>query len=189
MFAKVSYNSHYYMRIPAMKLNTRCGVLVIALASLGAGIAASALAAPPADSSTAPAGSPYQGRFFHRGGLGGGFMLGTMLRASRQLNLSSEQQSQIKTILLSARSQMRAQGPGAGADIAVLGNPADPNFATALQTAKMAAANRIQRESELQAQVYNVLTTEQKAQLPGVLAGMKAKMAARRAQHGGVAPN
>jgi Spy/CpxP family protein refolding chaperone len=171
-----------------MKLHTRCGVLVIALAALGAGITGSTLAAPP-DGASAPHGPP-GGRFFHRGGPGGGgFVLGPLLRAARQLNLSSEQQSQIKNILTTARAQERAQGPGAGADIAVLGNPADPNYATALQAAKTAAANRIQRASELQGQVYNVLTTEQRAQLPGVLAGMKAKMAARRAQHGAVAPN
>jgi Spy/CpxP family protein refolding chaperone len=187
--AKVNYNLIDHLRVHMMKLNKRCGVLVIALASLGAGIAGSALAAPPSDSSSVPPGPHPHGQFFHRGGPGGSFMLGTLMRASRQLNLSSEQQSQIKGILATGRSQARGQGTGSRPDMAVLGNPADPNYATALQAAKTAAANRIQLESELQGQVYNVLTTEQKAQLPGVLAGMKAKMAARRAQHGGVAPN
>jgi len=165
-------------------------VFVIALTSLAAAVASSAPATAPtagaASSSTAP-GAPWRHRHFGRGP--GSFMLGTLLRATQQLNLSSDQQAQIKSILTMARSQTRAQGGQGAVDIAVLGNPADSNYATAVQTAKASAANRIQLESEVQGQVYNVLTTEQKTQLPGVLAGIKAKMAARRAQHGAVAPN
>jgi hypothetical protein len=63
----------------------------------------------------------------------------------------------------------------------VLGNPGDANYATALQSAKTLAATRIQNESELQGQIYNVLTAQQKAQLPTVLASMKAQAAQRRA--------
>jgi Spy/CpxP family protein refolding chaperone len=191
MFAIVSYNLPPTHEVLVMKLNARCGVLLLAVATLGAGAAGSALAAQPAatGSSAAPAvptARAHQGRFFHGGP--GSFMLGSLLRATRQLNLTADQQSQIKSILSSARSQGPGQG-GAGMDITVLGNPADPNYATALQTAKAAAANRLQLESEVQGQVYNVLTTEQKTQLPTVLAGMKAQMAARRAQHHAVAPN
>jgi Spy/CpxP family protein refolding chaperone len=165
---------------------------MIALTSLGAGTAGSALAAPatgPASSSTAPAGPPH-GHFFFRGrGPGGGFLLGSLLRATRQLNLSSDQQAQIKGILGAARNQARWAGPAGGMDITVLGNPADPNYAAAVQAAQLAASNRIQQESELESQVYNVLTTEQRTQLPTVLASMKAQGAARRAQHGPVAPH
>ena len=56
-----------------------------------------------------------------------------------------------------------------------LANPGDPNYATALQSAKTFASTRIQQESELQGQIYNVLTAQQKAQLPTVLASMKAQ--------------
>jgi periplasmic protein CpxP/Spy len=183
---KICLQSDHDMRVLVMKLHTRCGVLVIALASLG--IAGSALAAQPATTTTTtPTGRPHG--HFHRGGPGGA-LLGTLLRATKQLNLSSDQQTQIKSILSSARSQARSQGgAGTGPDITVLGNPADPNYATALQSAKTAASNRIQQESELQSQVYNVLTTAQRAQLPSVLATMKAQMASWRAQHTSVAPN
>ena len=64
----------------------------------------------------------------------------------------------------------------------VLANPGDPNYATALQTAKTKFEARMQSESELQGQIYNVLTPAQKAQLPTVLASMKAQAQARRAQ-------
>jgi len=105
------------------------------------------------------------------------------LRATKQLNLTADQQASIKSILANARTQMEAAHASGQApvDMAVLANPGDPNYATALQSAKTFAANRIQTESELQGQIYNVLTAEQKAQLPTVLASMKAQAAQRRA--------
>ena len=107
-------------------------------------------------------------------------LLGITLRATKQLNLTAEQQASIKSILSNARAQMKAARASGQApvDMAVLGNPGDPNYATALQSAKTLAANRIQTESELQGQIYNVLTAQQKAQLPTVLASMKAQAAA-----------
>jgi Spy/CpxP family protein refolding chaperone len=108
-------------------------------------------------------------------------LLGTTLRAAHQLNLSAEQQSQIKTILQNAHAQAKANRAANAVDMAVIGNPADPNYATALQTMKTNAANRVQAESELQAQIYNVLTPQQKTQLPSVLASMKAKQEAQHA--------
>jgi Spy/CpxP family protein refolding chaperone len=128
-------------------------------------------------STTAPA----EGHHWH--GHRGGMLLGLTLRATKQLNLTADQQESIKTILSNARTQAKAAREAAGSqlDITVLGNPGDPNYATALQSAKTLAANRIQTESELQGQIYNVLTAQQKAQLPTVLASMKAQAAARRA--------
>jgi Spy/CpxP family protein refolding chaperone len=110
-------------------------------------------------------------------------MLGMTLRATKQLNLTADQQASIKTILSTARAQAKAAHAAGTAqvDMTVLGNPADPNYATALQTAKAAASTRIQNESELQSQIFNVLTAQQKAQLPTVLASLKAQAAARRA--------
>jgi Spy/CpxP family protein refolding chaperone len=62
-----------------------------------------------------------------------------------------------------------------------LANPGDPNYATALQNAKTAAANRLQSQVDLESQIYNVLTADQKAKLPQVLADMKTKAQQRRA--------
>jgi Spy/CpxP family protein refolding chaperone len=121
-----------------------------------------------------------------------------MLRATRQLNLTADQQTAIKGILSTARAQHRAAAATAGGassgvassgvDIVALGNPGDPNYAAALQNAKTAAANRLQKEVDLQGQIYNVLTADQKAKLPQVLADMKSKAEQRRAawtqQHG-----
>ena len=117
-------------------------------------------------------------------------LVGVMLRATRQLNLTSDQQASIKSILTTARAQHQSQAAAgtAAVDMMTLANPGDPNYATALQNAKTKAAARLQNEVELQSQIYNVLTADQKAKLPQVLADMKSKFEARRAawqqQHG-----
>jgi Spy/CpxP family protein refolding chaperone len=105
------------------------------------------------------------------------------LRATKQLGLTADQQASIKTILSTAHAQAKAAHAAGTSpvDMSVLGNPGDANYATALQSAKSLASTRIQNESELQGQIYNVLTAQQKAQLPTVLAAMKAQAAQRRA--------
>jgi Spy/CpxP family protein refolding chaperone len=165
-----------------MKLNRNVGLLVLAVAGAGiaAGIANAQTTTPSTTTTTtAPAGGGHMGRHHH----GGGMLLGMTLRATKQLNLTADQQASIKTILTTARAQAKAARASnqASIDVTVLGNPGDANYATALQSAKTLAATRIQKESELQSQIYNVLTAEQKAQLPTVLASMKAEMAQRRA--------
>ena len=161
-----------------MKFNRNVGLLVLAMASLGtvAGTA-NAQTTTPSTTTTAPA----TGHKWHRHH--GGFMLGMTLRATKQLNLTADQQASIKTILSTARAQAKAAhaANASSVDMTVLANPGDPNYATALQSAKTLASTRIQNQSELQGQIYNVLTAQQKAQLPTVLASMKAQAAQRRA--------
>ncbi|MGH8207986.1 MAG: hypothetical protein ACREU6_00045, partial [Steroidobacteraceae bacterium] len=125
--------------------------------------------------------APVAGHKWHRHH--GGFLVGMTLRATRQLGLTTAQQGTIETILSTARAQAKAahaSGP-APLDMTVLGNPGDSNYAAALQSAKTLAAHRIQTESELQGQIYDVLTAQQKAQLPTILAAMQAQAAQRRA--------
>jgi Spy/CpxP family protein refolding chaperone len=169
-----------------MKLNKQISLWVLAAAGVvgAAGVVSAQTTAPSTSSAAAITSSttaaPAAGHRWH--GHHGG-LLGVTLRATKQLNLTPEQQASIKTILTNARAQAKA-ARAAGqppVDIAVLGNPGDPNYAAALQSAKTLAASRIQAESELQGQIYNVLTPEQKAQLPTVLASMKAKAEQRRA--------
>jgi periplasmic protein CpxP/Spy len=165
-----------------MKFNRNVGLLVLAMASIGtaAGVASAQTTTP---STTTTTTAPATGHKWH-GHHHGGFMLGMTLRATKQLNLTADQQASIKTILTTARAQAKAAHAAAGTstvDMSVLANPGDANYATALQTAKTASATRIQNESEIQGQIYNVLTAAQKAQLPTVLASMKAQAEARRA--------
>ena len=163
-----------------MKFNRNVGLLVLAMASLGT-VAGTANAQTTTPSTTTTTTAPATGHKWHRHH--GGFMLGMTLRATKQLNLTAEQQASIKTILGTARAQAKAAhaANASSVDMTVLANPGDPNYATALQSAKTLASTRIQNQSELQGQIYNVLTAQQKAQLPTVLASMKAQAAQRRA--------
>src|SRR6185437_15278935 len=122
-------------------------------------VSAQTTSSTPGTAATTPAagqqGQTQRGHRWH--GHRGGFLLGMTLRASKQLNLTAEQQASIKSILSNARAQAKAaHAAAAPMDMTVLGNPGDPNYATALQSAKTRASNRIQSESELQGQIYNV---------------------------------
>jgi Spy/CpxP family protein refolding chaperone len=151
--------------------------LMIALAATGvAGAALGQNSSSPAASDSSSAGTTPAGHW-HRHGpglmVGGGLM-----RALHQLNLSDQQKASIKTILSSARTAARAQRQNEGApDFTVLSNPGDPNYMTALQDLQTRAANRIQQESQTEQAIYKVLTPEQQAQLPQVLATIKASWA------------
>ena len=166
-----------------MKLNRTLGLLLAAAATVGAGAAVAAAATTPTAAATTTATTPAPGgkHWHHRHG---GMLVGVMLRATRQLNLTTDQQTAIKGILSTARAQHQAAaaaGGTAGVDLMTLANPGDPNYSAALQNAKTAAATRLQKEVDLQGQIYNVLTPDQKAKLPQVLADMKSKAEQRRA--------
>ena len=172
-----------------MKLNRTLSLLLVATATVGAGaaVAAASTTTTPAAATTTTA-PVTGGKHWHHGHRGGGMLVGVMLRATRQLNLTSDQEASIKSILSTARAQHKAAAGAANVDLMTLANPGDPNYAAALQNAKAAASARLQNEVEVQSQIYNVLTADQKAKLPQVLADMKSKFEARRAawqqQHG-----
>src|SRR5215475_14434462 len=115
-----------------MKLNRTLGLALLATATVGAGAALAAGAAttppetgPATSAATAPA---HAGRHWHHHG---GMLVGMMLHATRQLNLTADQQTQIKGILTAARSQHQASAAAGSAmpDMSVLANPGDPNYA------------------------------------------------------------
>lgn len=167
-----------------MKLNRTLGLLLVATAAVGGGAAVATAAQTTAAPATITAATPAAaGKLWHHHQ--GGMLVGMMLRATHQLNLTTDQQTAIRGILSDARNRHQAAAAAAGntpaVDLVALGNPGDPNYATALQSAKAAAETRFQNEVELQSQIYNVLTTEQKSKLPQVLADMKSKMQQRRA--------
>src|ERR1019366_3185574 len=102
-----------------------------------------------------------------------------LLRSFHELNLRAQQQQQLHSILSNAREQFATQQPGGAPDMMVLANPGDPNYAAAVQAAKKRAADRIQRDSDLKLQLYNVLTPDQKTQWSKLVANWKARMAQR----------
>ncbi len=102
-----------------------------------------------------------------------------LLRSFRDLDLSAAQQQQVHGILSNAHEQFATQRAGSAPDLVALANPGDPNHAAAIQAAKKRAADRIERASELQMQLYNVLTPAQKSELSKRMADWKAHMAQR----------
>jgi len=160
-----------------MKSNRTLGLLLVAAATVASGAAIAAVTTTSTPGAGTVTTSPPGGKHWrHRGG---GMLVGVLLHATRQLNLSSEQQSQIKELLSAARAQHHSSEPAL--DMTVLGNPADPNYSAAVQTARTRIDTRLQNEVELEGKIYNLLTADQKAKLPQVLADMKAKAASRRA--------
>jgi|HubBroStandDraft_1064217.scaffolds.fasta_scaffold272693_2 Spy/CpxP family protein refolding chaperone len=161
-----------------MKSTIQRVLVAVAVATVGAG--AVALASAQSTAATPSSSAPGAGRHHGHHHLGGGRFVGTLLRATKQLNLTADQQSTIRSLVKGAHThQGRAQVQGA--DETVTGNPSDPGFAAAVQNAQTTAATRVQKESALAGQIYGVLTTAQKNQLPTVLASLKAQDQARRA--------
>ena len=144
--------------------------LVLALGVSGAACAD----APTAD--TAPATAVPRGHGGHRHG---GFR-----QVLAQLNLTPEQQTQVKAILAQTKPQFRALMASGRANREALATtaPTDhPAYDSLLATAKVNAASRAQLRSDVWSQVYAVLTPQQQAQVPGIVATQKAARDARRA--------
>ena len=147
-------------------MKVRKSIAIAACALLGMGTLAWA-----ADSA-APAAPHGHGE---RGGHDGMMPLHHVLK---ELNLTAEQKQQVHSILESARPVAGSARP----DFTVLANPGDPNFAAAVEQAKAQAAQHVQKMADITQQIYAILTPEQKAKLPQVLADMKAKFEQRRQQ-------
>jgi hypothetical protein len=162
-----------------MKSTIQRVLFAVAAATLGAGTVGTASAQTASAAATTPPQHAHQrGHFRH---FGGSRFLGSLLRATRKLNLTPDQQTSIKGILASAHPRHQAGAQAQQPAMTVLGNPGDPGFAAAVQGAQSAAAGRIQQESALAGQVYAVLNSTQRQQLPGVLASIQAQEQARRA--------
>jgi Spy/CpxP family protein refolding chaperone len=140
------------------------------------------MAAAAADATGDKAYSQHQaGHTFRHGMHERGPQGGPFSAALRRLNLTAEQKTSIQKLVAEARQNRgAAANGGAGTLMIALGNPGDPQYATAVATAKARAADWIQARSELDSKIYAMLTAEQKAQLPKVLAEMQSRHQSRR---------
>ncbi len=162
-----------------MKSTIQRLLFTLAVATLGAGTVGTAAAQT---ATAAPSASPtpqlHRGHFRH---FGGSRFVGSLLRATQQLNLTPEQRTNIKTILTNARP---AHQPGAQPQqpgLTVLGNPADPGFGGGRAGRPDGCGQPHPEGVTLAGQIYAVLTPVQQQQLPTVLASIQAKEQARRA--------
>jgi Spy/CpxP family protein refolding chaperone len=157
-----------------MKSTIQRVMLAVTVATLGA-VAVGTACAQTSSAPATPTPGTHHGHFHH---FGRGRFVGSLLRATRQLNLSADQQSTIKGLLSNAR---HGHAGASSSALTVLGNPSDPGFASAVQGAAADASNQIQKESALAGEIYGVLTPTQQKQLPSVLASIQAQQQARRA--------
>ncbi len=155
-------------------------VPTLLLAGCLLGVASHAAAQAP-DETASQAGAAGHGWHGHHGG---GFA-----HVLKQLNLTADQKTQIKSIFEQAKPQMTTLHASLRANHEALAAaaPTDANYPSLLATEKSNAAAKVQAMSDLKTQVYAVLTPEQRAQIPGILAANQAaraqKLEAWHAQH------
>lgn len=152
-------------------------VKILVLSAIATVSAAIGVAAYAADSNTAPIAA-HSHRAHHRGAKEGG----PFMHAVRQLDLTDDQRQRIRSMISADREQAKANRSAQRANLKALANPGDPGYADAVAAAKNAATTAIQNRSNLEVQIYGVLTPDQQAQLPKVLADMKARAEQRRAE-------
>jgi periplasmic protein CpxP/Spy len=156
------------MNTPSRALSRTRTIVIAALAT--AGLAAVAVhAATSTDAAPdAPAGQHWHGHH----GPGGRFM-----HVLKQLNLSPEQQTQIKSIFASSRAQFKELGSSVRNNHEALAAaaPTDAGYPALLATEKANAAKRIEAMSAVKTQIYAVLTPAQIKLIPQILAADKAK--------------
>jgi len=160
------------MHTPSHAKNRSRALLIAALAAAGlAGVAVHA--ATSSDTTTPPASTGH----WHHHGRGAHFM-----HVLKQLNLSPEQQTQIKGIFASARSQFKELGTSMRSNHEALEStaPTDAGYPALLATEKANAAKRIEQMSAVKTQIYAVLTAAQIKQIPAIIAADKAKWQQRQ---------
>jgi len=102
---------------------------------------------------------------------------GRFMHVLKQLNLTPEQQTQIKSIFATAKPQFQTLGASmrSNAEAIAAMSPTDSAYPALLATAKANAAARIQQMSDVKAQIFAVLTKVQQEQIPQIIAADKAK--------------
>jgi Spy/CpxP family protein refolding chaperone len=154
------------MHTPSQAMNRTRAIVIAALAAAGlAGVAVHA--ATTSDSTT-----QNSGQHWHHHGRGAHFM-----HVLKQLNLTPEQQTQIKSIFASAKSQFKELGQSIRSNHEALETsaPTDAGYPALLATEKANAAKRIEQMSAVKTQIYAVLTSAQIKQIPTIIAADKAK--------------
>lgn len=170
-------------------LNRWLGALALA------GMSATGLAQAPASSTATPSTAPSSvARGAHLHACGGRYGMHEqphpLLHVLHRLNLTAAQKSQIDSVCEAMRPQMRSLAESTHENLeALFGTPpSDARYAALLETAKTNALAHVKLLSDTQAKIYAVLTPEQQAKIPEILAAEKAKREAWRARHAPAPP-
>jgi protein CpxP len=124
------------------------------------------------------AGHRHHGRMHRHGGAP---LMGTL----KQLDLTAEQKQSVQSIFEGNAPRRQALRDQQRSNRAALAStmPDDPNYPELIATQKKLATDTIQQASDTQTQIYALLTPEQKARVPQLLAERKARWEQRRGQH------
>lgn len=100
----------------------------------------------------------------------------------KQLNLTPEQQTQIRSIFAAAKPQFQELRTSMHSNHEALAAaaPTDADYPALLATEKANAGKRIDEASAVKTQIYAVLTPAQVKQIPQILAADKAKWQQRQ---------
>jgi periplasmic protein CpxP/Spy len=142
-------------------------VAALAIAALAAFVANVAIA-----TDTTPQAS--DGHYWHGHHHG---PTGRFVHVLKQLNLSAEQQTQIKSILAASKSQFHSLSADMRSNAEALAamSPTDAAYPALLAAVKANAAARIQQMSDVKTQIFTVLTPAQQEQIPQIIAADKAR--------------
>jgi len=102
-----------------------------------------------------------------------------------KLNLSAQQKGEIHTLVAQNRSERSSLMSSARTNHAALEStsPTDSSYASLVATAQANASAAVEARANLWSQIYGVLTPDQKAQIPGIVAAEQARRAQWQAQH------
>ncbi len=130
----------------------------------------------------------YEGRHparMHMMGFGGEPPLARLVQ---KLDLTQEQRQSLRSLLESTKAERKnlheEQRANFEASLTVL--PDDPSYPAMIEKRKQLASESIQQRSDLNVQIYALLTPEQKARVPALIEEVKTRMQERRTkrQHG-----
>jgi Spy/CpxP family protein refolding chaperone len=94
-----------------------------------------------------------------------------------QLNLTADQKTKIHSIYEAGRPHMESLGKSTRSHMEALMTtpPGDATYAALVEAAQSNATAHIKLISDTQSQIYGVLTPDQQAKIPGIVASMNAK--------------
>jgi Spy/CpxP family protein refolding chaperone len=102
-----------------------------------------------------------------------------------KLKLSAQQKNQIHGLVAQSRAERSTLLSSLRANHAALEStaPTDSGYASLVATAQANATAAVQARADLWSRIYGVLTPDQKAQIPGIVATEQARHAQWQAQH------
>lgn len=98
-----------------------------------------------------------------------------LARLVQKLDLSEEQRQSVRSLLESAKAERKSLHEQLRANFEASRTtlPDDPSYAAMIEKRKQLAAESIQQRSDLNVQIYALLTPEQKAKIPALIEEMK----------------